>query len=1446
MKNKKYIFSSNNDEEPNENKGLYSYQTNNKFLNLPKLFKKTSSFSSDKKRHSSEIGKKNFSNKLFRFPKLIKDSIKQYELHPFRQLNLKIIGEDIKHKLFEMNKEDNIKFDYLTIERKSFSSKTQNILKITGYNKNNNNFSSIEKNKNIIKEEKEEPLKIKDDNIYKRNETTKIYLEIPQKFKRKKKKILSNKLIRERKLIRIKNLYDSKDDEESGEEGDKYVINPETKKIVIFDFLILIFFLYYFIFTTFNLCEEKCFCPSNKSIIFSDVLLFINDILCILDLFLSFFRGYYSYDYKLINSNKLILQHYLKYDFLYDLLSAIPIYSIIKYNCLKEDYIIKCFKYEMPNKFLLLKLCSLLKAVKIKKIIGHKKNQALDRIIESFSEYYSLERAFIILIHTLNYIGIFHFFVCLHIFIGNHSYSNWLILTQSEDKSLFDIYVQSLYFIITTLTTVGYGDIVCQSLLERIFQIIILVIGSVFYPYVVSLIGSVIQNDSSEKIKHSNNLNILENIRRNYPSMPFKLYNKIYKYLESKSCSLEKNEINSLIESLPFALKNNILFTMHKNIISDFKFFKNNNNSVFIAEVLNNFVPSISKKNEFIVYEGEMLEEIIFLKDGKIAFNAAINMENPLKSINKYFFESFAPFTTEQEKKLINENINIKSNYSSAEEITYDKAKNKLNNAFNNLNNEKIWEEKSQFLIQTYLNKSQNFDFDVKGGAIINDEGNYQYLKILDIRKNEHFGIVYMTLNKPCPLSLQVKSKLAELFLLKKEYAVNLSKNYPNIWRKIYGKEFHNLRKIKQYTFIALKKYLEINDLFIMNNIDDSKITNNISFFDLNNLEKSGFADKSMRKSKINKSSLSNKEELNKNKTLNYAFDKSNKKINLDKIKVNIKTKMNKKFDVKRNSTYDQNKNINQSNSNKLNSKLFLNTNNNTNYDNKNGKLNKNNIIFQTNIKRINLSEKKEEKNQKEKLKILKLFLIEYKKSILNNNYLKVQKSNINNSEKNNALIPKAQLKKSILKKRTPDNIKSNKNIIKNNKSINSSNKNVAFDLGYNKENNSNMKKVSFNISENILKNLNDICEEETNFSFCSINEENNYKFKELEVIKNSDFEIISLYPNINEITKGKYSKDINFQKKLQFILNNYYKNKDKDSNSNDPIFQTTILPSNIETNLNFTESYNMNLKNKLNNKKRNSKSHNIKKYKKEKYNTFYGKNKLKKINKTTKIQDKKIINKTDIMKGKLFTDKKLSVDNFEINDNLEVFSTLKIENQNLSEKQSKEIFDLGSVKANKSLTSSSPKKSIKEDNDDSSNKNFFDMNINNNSKLFNNTELEYDIDKKAPNFYNDKSNKISNNSIYKKKKKKYKSKGNDKDEELFNKMLGIKMPNSNNPNNIITTSSNLKDNKNDFNSIEKIKNIENVSIYNIIQKNINKNFNIIDKEKTSPKNISKSFCCII
>ena len=93
-----------------------------------------------------------------------------------------------------------------------------------------------------------------------------------------------------------------------------------------------------------------------------------------------------------------------------------------------------------------------------------------------------------------------------------------------------------------------------------------------------------------------------------------------------------------------------------------------------------------------------------------------------------------------------------------------------------------------------------------------------------------------------------------------------------------------------------------------------------------------------------------------------------------------------------------------------------------------------------------------------------------------------------------------------------------------------------------------------------------------------------------------------------------------------------------------------------------------------------------------------------------------------------------------------------------------------------------------------------------------------------------------------KKEKKKNKNNKSDNNKDFLNQMFGIDLPNSN----LITTCSNMKDNKNDYNSLEKSKNFESISIYNIIQKNVNKNLNIIDNEKASSDNNGKSFCCIL
>ena len=1388
-------------------------------------------------------------------------------LNTFKQLNLKVVAEDIKHKLFEMNKNSSDKQLEITEQHNKEINK-ENIKNTSSLIKHTTKKSS--KNKSILKKQKKDitnkPINKEEEN---KEEGDSNEYQIKEAIKTNKRvkfgdslKLKRNKL---RRLIRVKNLCDSNDDDESDTDDEQYVIDPETKAIAIFDFFIIFFFIYYFFYTTVQLCSERCYCSSNEHITFSELMLIINDILCFADFFLSFFRGYYNYNYELVKTNKLILNNYFKNDFSFDLLSAIPFFSISQYLCFKEGFhYYECLKYEIPTRYLLLRLFSLFKTLKIKKILGHKKNQALDKLSTLISENYTLERVCSIISNSLIYIGIFHFFVCFHIFIGNHSYSNWLILTQSEDKSLFHVYITSLYFLITTLTTVGYGDITCQSLLERIFQIVILAIGSVFYPYVVSSIGNLIENDSNAKIKQHNDLAMLENIRINYPNLSFKLYRDIYKYLESKGTSLKKYDINSFIETLPFALKNNILFSMYRTTITNFKFFSQNNNSIFIAEVLNHFIPSTSKKNDFLIVEGEMLEEILFLRDGKISLNAAIEMEDQFQSIIKYYTENFQPFFTKEEKNFIAENtknLNLKDTSIKPKIIEHhDKnfinAKMKSNQPLKTVKQITNKDDKTHQQINDLFKKieipGQN-----KKEEKNNEDDAYHYLKIIDIRKNEHFGVFFLTMNKPVPLSLQVKSKIVDLFLLKKDDALKISKNYSNIWRNIYEKEYQNFMTIKHFTFSFLNKYIKENKLFF-----NKKYVKNFSNFDLNFFENFVSFEKNLKKNKRQNGSIS-KGKLPRNNTVNYQFNNAYKTFGINVVGTNSLTKrkntMDKKspytFIIKKNNL-QKNNNFGLTNINSLNrsSVLFSTSafNNDMKATPKNNEYNILNSLAEIKNK-VSYEMKKEENNifkqktKKEKLKNLKNFLIECKKYFMNNKYSNNNTyQRIHKSEKN-LPISKNNIKKSCFKKmklelnplEVPYEIKiksdiGNQDINKIegiNEVINLSNKNnEKSDLKSFQEKSMNMESSKFPESEQLLKNLECICEEETDFSFCSTSDEmTNFKKSTLTIDRNNNFEILSSYPNLNKIAKGNFIKDYHLQKRLKLLLKKYYqyKKETKKIKLNDPIFLRTIEF--------LSGSENEKFKSKNKSKFKNKKSKTIKE------NVSHNKRGMNKI-------FEELTNEKNKPQRISLATKKLLITEEEFKNNLNVSSN--------TEKQNNEIANIESIKAHKSDISSLSKKSENERSEIFSNKNSFGINIKKDVNIYNSKEIEYIIDAGINQKINNEnilidnaSNKSINYKIYKgrTKKKKYhnhnKALYDDKSKELINQVLGIKIPTTNN---IITTTSNMKDSKNEFNSIEKMKNIENVSIYNIIHKNINKNLNIIDNnEKGSPRNYDRSFCCI-
>ena len=59
------------------------------------------------------------------------------------------------------------------------------------------------------------------------------------------------------------------------------------------------------------------------------------------------------------------------------------------------------------------------------------------------------------------------------------------------DASNFVIYTASFYYTITTLTTVGYGDITPVSSTEKIVSSFLMLTGVLFYSYIIGMLTSI-------------------------------------------------------------------------------------------------------------------------------------------------------------------------------------------------------------------------------------------------------------------------------------------------------------------------------------------------------------------------------------------------------------------------------------------------------------------------------------------------------------------------------------------------------------------------------------------------------------------------------------------------------------------------------------------------------------------------------------------------------------------------------------------------------------------------------------------------------------------------------------------------------------------------------------------------------------------------------------------
>lgn len=267
------------------------------------------------------------------------------------------------------------------------------------------------------------------------------------------------------------------------------LILPENKWKIKWDFW-LIFVL---IFVAFTLPYRIAFSEDDDTT--WTVINFIVDFSFVIDIMITFFTAIPDHETNgLITDKRLIAIDYLKSWFWIDLISIIPLDKMISNN---SGDMLKLAKFSRFARFTrLIRFFRILRMVKMIRICRDRKRIAnrtgdLIKIDENVSRLLTFLAVILFIVHVLS---------CLWVVAAKvNDTQNWILTYQEtnfaehpQDYEDYETYIVSFYFVSTTVTTVGYGDITGENLVEKVFCIVMLFVGVMTFSYATGSLSSII------------------------------------------------------------------------------------------------------------------------------------------------------------------------------------------------------------------------------------------------------------------------------------------------------------------------------------------------------------------------------------------------------------------------------------------------------------------------------------------------------------------------------------------------------------------------------------------------------------------------------------------------------------------------------------------------------------------------------------------------------------------------------------------------------------------------------------------------------------------------------------------------------------------------------------------------------------------------------------------
>jgi len=381
----------------------------------------------------------------------------------------------------------------------------------------------------------------------------------------------------------------------------------------IWDWVILFLVIYTAIFTPYVaafLLNEPGYGERSESygedpIVIIDLIV---DIMFIVDIMINFATTYVNDQDEVVSQHSKIAVHYFRGWFIIDLVAAIP-FDLLLFGSDTDE--------QTTTLIGLLKTARLLRLVRVA------------RKIDRYSEY----GAAVLILLMSAFALVAHWLACIWYAIGfaersgPKAHIGWLAgLANATDQpytanntggpSIKSRYCTSLYFCFTGLISVGFGNVAPNTDNEKIFSIILMLVGSLMYASIFGNVSAIIQRLYSGTARYHSAMQRVREFNKFY-QIPNPLKQRLEEYFQHAWSYTNGIDMNMVLKGFPDCLQADICVHLNRNLLNNCPAFQGASSGCLRALSMK-FKTTHAPPGDTLVHQGDVLVSLYFISRGSI------------------------------------------------------------------------------------------------------------------------------------------------------------------------------------------------------------------------------------------------------------------------------------------------------------------------------------------------------------------------------------------------------------------------------------------------------------------------------------------------------------------------------------------------------------------------------------------------------------------------------------------------------------------------------------------------------------------------------------------------------------------------------------------------------------------------------------------------------------